>query len=84
MTNEELLQWQAEMRSLPVVYHVEVSCDGEVSMDGTYACREAAELHRDWYNRKPRYYGRARITVSSVVPLDMAKRRFALPAGSGG
>lgn len=76
MTNEEILQWQAEMRALPQVWHVEVVCEGETSIDGTYDCRQAAELHRDNYKKKSRHYGRARITVSSVVPLEMARRRF--------
>jgi hypothetical protein len=84
MTNEEILKWQSEMRALPQVYHVEVVCDGEASLDGTYDCREAAELHRDQYNKKPSYYGRARITVSSVVTLEMAKRRFSEREAPGG
>lgn len=76
MTSEEISAWQDEMRACVKVWHVVVTCEGESSIDGTYECREAAELHRDSYNKKPRYYGRASISQSSLVTLEMARRRF--------
>lgn len=83
MTNREILQWQADMRALQKIWHVIVKCEGEISIDGTYDCREAAELHRDAYNKKPSYYGRASISCSSIVTLEMARRRFVEAVESG-
>lgn len=80
-TPQRVLAWQAKSRALPRIYAVWVRCDGEESLDGLYDSKEAAELHRDWYNNLPgnkgRYYGTARVVSTCVLTLELAQERFA-------
>ncbi len=78
MDNATIARWQAEVRACPKVWAVYVRCAGETSLDGTWESKEAAELHRDWYNKNNRgdYLGKASIGSLPICTTAMARERY--------
>lgn len=68
-----VLEIQRKTRECPKVWMVYVRCDGEDSVEALYESKEAADMHCEWYNRKPRYYGKARVVSSAIRTLEIAR-----------
>ena len=73
-----IIALQAAIRACPKVYAVYVRCDGEISLEALYDSKEAAEIHRDNYNKNNRagYYGKASVSMHSVQTLAIAQERL--------
>lgn len=67
-----IIDLQRKTRECPKVWGVYVRFEGEQSLEAVYDSKEAAELHRDWYNRKPRYAGKASVGGLPLKTLEIA------------
>lgn len=77
-TEAWIADWQKRVRQCPQVFGVYVRCDGETDLTAIYDCKEAADLHADWYNRNNRngYLGKAHVSGIWVQTLRLAQERF--------
>jgi hypothetical protein len=70
MNTSKILRLQEMSRRCLTVYAIEITCEGEVSIDAVWENEEAAELHR----RSMRNRGyKVRIVPMKVRTLEMAK-----------
>jgi hypothetical protein len=72
----DILSYQREAKACPEVFAVVIRCDGESSLSNLYGTREAAEVERDYHNKRSSYYGRAHIETYNVLTADLAQRRW--------
>ena len=72
----DIREMQKQLREFQQVWCVYIDCDGEHDLGGVYESREAAELHKVWQNKRSRYYGKASIAPTPVMPLEFAAKRF--------
>lgn len=80
MDNNALARLQKLTRESPTVYAVEISCDGEATIDALWETRAAAEIHRDWHNsmkgNRRGFYGRARVVEMKICSEDVAREFY--------
>src|SRR5690348_6822233 len=75
MSPAEIQAWQRDMRACPKVYAVVIRCAGEISVSSLYDTEEAAEIEKEWHNKRSPYFGRAHIEIYNVMTAELAQRR---------
>lgn len=73
MDVQAVLDLQQKIAECPKAWMVEVTVDGETSLEAVYDSAEAAGMHRDWLNKMPRYYGRATIRSAALRNIEIAR-----------